>query len=80
MYLMGTTISRWGNSLAVRLPKAVVAALGLAEGDDVAVTAEGGAIVMRPISEIDLAALLSRVTPENLPDRDDWPAVGRELL
>jgi antitoxin MazE len=33
-------ISKWGNSLSVRLPKDVVEALGLKEGDDVAVTAE----------------------------------------
>jgi len=32
--------SKWGNSLSVRLPKEVVEALGLKEGDDVAVTAE----------------------------------------
>lgn len=28
-------VSKWGNSLAVRLPKAVVEILGLKEGDDV---------------------------------------------
>lgn len=28
-------VSKWGNSLAVRLPAAVVEALGLREGDDV---------------------------------------------
>ena len=28
-------IAKWGNSLAVRLPGAVVQALGLAEGDEV---------------------------------------------
>jgi len=28
-------VSRWGNSLAVRLPASVVEALGLEEGDDV---------------------------------------------
>ena len=30
-------ISRWGNSLAVRLPKALVEKLGLAAGDDLEV-------------------------------------------
>jgi antitoxin MazE len=30
-------IAKWGNSLAVRLPKAMVEALGLREGDDVEV-------------------------------------------
>ena len=28
-------VSRWGNSLAVRLPAAVVEALGLHEGDEI---------------------------------------------
>ena len=31
-------VSRWGNSLAVRLPKELVEKLGIAEGDDVDVT------------------------------------------
>ena len=30
-------VGRWGNSLAVRLPAAVVEALGLKEGDEVAI-------------------------------------------
>jgi antitoxin MazE len=31
-------VSKWGNSLAVRLPKKLVEELGLKEGDDVDVT------------------------------------------
>ena len=34
-------IAKWGNSLALRLPKAVVDALKLKEGDDVEVTVAG---------------------------------------
>lgn len=34
-------IAKWGNSLAVRLPKAVVDALKLREGDDVEVVVAG---------------------------------------
>jgi antitoxin MazE len=32
-------VSKWGNSLAVRLPKALVAELGLKEGDELSVVA-----------------------------------------
>ena len=32
-------VSKWGNSLAVRLPKALVDALGLKEGDELTVVA-----------------------------------------
>ena len=31
-------VAKWGNSLAVRLPQAVVEALGLREGDDIEIT------------------------------------------
>jgi antitoxin MazE len=34
-------VSKWGNSLAVRLPAAVVEALGLKEGDDIEITVAG---------------------------------------
>ena len=34
-------VSKWGNSLAIRLPAAVVEALGLREGDDVTLHAMG---------------------------------------
>lgn len=30
-------VSRWGNSLAIRLPAAVVDALGLKDGDDITI-------------------------------------------
>lgn len=34
-------ISKWGNSLAVRLPAAVVEALGLKEGDEIQIRVAG---------------------------------------
>lgn len=34
-------VSKWGNSLAVRLPAAVVEALELKAGDDIEIYAEG---------------------------------------
>lgn len=34
-------VSRWGNSLAIRLPKAVVEALDLKEGDSIDVEVAG---------------------------------------
>jgi antitoxin MazE len=42
MYILETTVqvSKWGNSLAVRLPKALVEKLGLKEGDKVEVSVQ----------------------------------------
>ena len=34
-------VAKWGNSLAVRLPAAVVKALDLKEGDDVQIALNG---------------------------------------
>jgi antitoxin MazE len=34
-------VSKWGNSLAVRLPQAVVEALKLKEGDEIEITVAG---------------------------------------
>jgi antitoxin MazE len=34
-------VSKWGNSLAVRLPQAVVEALELKEGDEIEITVTG---------------------------------------
>ncbi|HMO44699.1 MAG TPA: AbrB/MazE/SpoVT family DNA-binding domain-containing protein [Rubrivivax sp.] len=34
-------VSKWGNSLAIRLPAAVVEVLGLKEGDQIEVTVAG---------------------------------------
>jgi antitoxin MazE len=44
---MTMQVSKWGNSLAVRLPKALVDELGLKEGDELnVVAAKGGAIAI----------------------------------
>ncbi|WP_280188641.1 AbrB/MazE/SpoVT family DNA-binding domain-containing protein [Delftia sp. PS-11] len=34
-------VSKWGNSLAVRIPAAVVQALALREGDQIEITVQG---------------------------------------
>ena len=43
MYIFGRPIqvSKWGNSLAVRLPAAVVEALDLKEGDEIEISVAG---------------------------------------
>ncbi|HLZ82920.1 MAG TPA: AbrB/MazE/SpoVT family DNA-binding domain-containing protein [Caulobacteraceae bacterium] len=44
---MRASIARWGNSLAVRVPKEVAASVGLREGAAVEMTVEDDAIVLR---------------------------------
>ena len=78
---MRTHIARWGNSLAVRLPRQIADVAGLGEGTAVDVNVVGGVVqvtVARPVYS--LASLLAGVTPDNIPESFDDDPVGRELL
>ncbi len=44
---MRTSLARWGNSLAVRVPKEAAAAAGLREGAALELTLEGKTLVLR---------------------------------
>jgi antitoxin MazE len=78
---MRTEIARWGNSLAVRLPKQVLEQAGLAEGAAVELVVESGTVVLRPTKpRYSIDKLIADITPENLPESFDDALVGRELL
>ena len=47
---MQVRVSRWGNSLAVRLPKAIADDLRLEEGQAVDLEIENGSVRMRPVA------------------------------
>jgi antitoxin MazE len=65
---METTVKKWGNSLALRIPRSVAAEVGVEYGAAVDVRVEGGAMVVRPLADagIDLASLLKKATKRNL--------------
>ena len=66
-------IVRWGNSIAVRLPKVVLRDIGLQEGDTLEFGTRNGAIVAKPVKKKPLLKdLLARVTPENVHGEIDW--------
>ena len=78
---MRTEIARWGNSLAVRLPKQVLEQAGLAEGAAVELVVEAGTVVLRPTKpRYSIDKLIAGITPENLPESFDNAPAGRELL
>ncbi len=70
-------IAKWGNSLAIRLPAAVVAALNLKEGDDVEIRAVDWReldIVRKPTREDllkRLRAFRGRLPPDFSFDRNE---------
>jgi antitoxin MazE len=79
---MKTRVQKWGNSLALRVPKSFAAEAGLREGSPVELSIIGGKLVVQPVSEdpLTLGELLRGVTDQNLHGEwDTGPAVGREV-
>jgi antitoxin MazE len=68
------TISKWGNSLAVRIPQSIVKQAHLNEGDSLALTIESdGAIILRSTRrKYELSELVSQITPKNRHRETDW--------
>ncbi len=74
---MQVQISRWGNSLGVRIPKDVARRAGLSEGARVEIEAEDNRIVIAPSApRYRLEDLLEGMTPEAMREAFDW---GRDL-
>ncbi len=74
-------VQKWDNSLAIRLPKAFVADLGIGHGTMVDLAVEDGALILRPapIPKYELKDLLAKVSDDNLHPVTDWgQPVGRE--
>ena len=73
-YMATTTqLSKWGNSLALRLPKSVTREVQLGEGDTVQVSVDNGTIVIRPSRpRYSLDELVRRITPKNRHDESNW--------
>jgi antitoxin MazE len=65
---MRARVQRWGNSLALRIPKAFATETALESGSEVELTLDDGRLVVTPVSSsaYDLDRLLAQVTPENL--------------
>lgn len=59
-------IVKWGNSLAVRIPKPVAEEAGVSEGDAIIIEAEKGSIRVRRQPRVPtLGELVSKITAEN---------------
>jgi antitoxin MazE len=79
---MRTQIQMWGNSLAVRIPKAFAADLGFERNGTIEMSLEDGSLVLRRYDRkiYLLDDLLEGVTSENLHDEQDFGTpVGGEV-
>lgn len=85
---MQMTIKKWGNSLATRIPKAIVDSVGLQLDQEVDVEAVDGKIVITPIQtikEYSLKDLLGQCESETMSlnrEDEEWlnsAPVGKEI-
>lgn len=78
---MRARVSRWGNSLAIRLPRAAVKSLQVQEGGQVELVIRGDRLEIRAARpRYRLEDLVRQITPDNQPEPLDSPPVGEELL
>lgn len=80
---MRAQIMKWGNSLAVRIPKSIAEEAKLRAGDPLDVeVAEPGCVRLRRTSKIpSLLELVSQITPENrYPEISIAREVGKERV
>lgn len=78
---MQARVQKWGNSLAVRIPKSFALQSHLNQNTVVEMSLEDGKIIILPVlqPEINLAQLLEGVTSENLhQETEAGNSVGRE--
>lgn len=79
---MTTKIQQWGNSLALRIPKAFAVEANLHKGAVIDVSEEGGKIILTLVKKkkITLKSLLSVVTKENIHGEiSTGKRVGKEI-
>jgi len=77
---MTLVVRKWGNSLGVRIPRAIAHHAGLVEGTRVSVAVKGGAVVLRPDDVPSLDDLLASIGPKDRPPVEPWgPPVGNEV-
>ena len=64
---MEAIIKKWGNSLAIRIPKTILIDARVEVGNSVEIKVEDGNIVLKPNKkEHTLDILLNRITDENI--------------
>ena len=78
---MKVQVQKWGNSLALRIPKSFAVESNIGQGSTVEVSLENGRIIVFPVAEpeFSLDDILEQITPDNLHGEiDTGRSVGQE--
>jgi antitoxin MazE len=79
---MQVRVQKWGNSLAVRIPKPLAEDAEVREGTVLNLAVSEGKVIATPVSKkkMSLKQLLAKVNKKTLHDEIDFgPPVGREI-
>jgi antitoxin MazE len=79
---MITKVTKWGNSLALRIPKHYAEEVGLTADSEVEISLQKGAILVEPVEQqvYSLETLLSQINDSNLHrEIDTGHSVGNEV-
>ncbi len=79
---MTTAVTKWGNSLAIRIPRALAEQIQIQEGTEVNFSISGDSIVITPKrrKKYTLDELLEDMTPEKFHSEiDTGVAMGNEI-
>lgn len=79
---MKTRIQRWGNSLALRIPKSFASEAGLQKETSIELSVSDGKLIITPLIEprFTLKQLLAKINKDNLHHEiDTVKAVGNEI-
>jgi antitoxin MazE len=73
-------MSRWGNSLAIRIPRYVAEEAGFHEGNTLVLDVEQGKVSIKAAERpATIAELVAKITPENRHGEKQWnEPVGAE--
>ena len=80
---MKTQFSKWGNSIALRIPKGLAEVLQVFDGTPADIQVRKGALVVTPVDaepSYTIDALVALITPENIHGEiETGNAVGNEI-
>ena len=79
---MKTTVQQWGNSLALRIPRAFAQQTSVRRGTSISLTVKNGRMVIEPLKrrKYSLKQLVSKITPQNRHPETDWGRpMGKEV-
>lgn len=67
-YIMQTQIQKWGNSLAIRIPKSFSKETGIDNGSTIDLFINNGNIVIKPVQQktYSLNELLKKINEQNI--------------